>query len=155
MKEIGRKHPPHFVATERHNIPIIVFVTVCTKDRKRILATPAAHDVLRTVWRTQPFWSVGRYVIMPDHIHLFCAPGKFPRRPLSKWIAFWKSLAATQWPHRDQHPIWQRHFWDTQLRRGENYDQKWEYVIENPVRTGLVEESKDWPYQGELNILPW
>ena len=36
-------------------------------------------------------------------------------------------------------PIWQRHFWDTQLRRGESYDQKWDYVMQNPVRAGLAE----------------
>jgi hypothetical protein len=29
MEEAGRKHPPHFAATEPHNTPIIVFLTVC------------------------------------------------------------------------------------------------------------------------------
>jgi len=52
-------------------------------------------------------------------------------------------------------PIWQRDFWDTQLRKGENYDEKWQYVLENPVRAGLVKHSEDWPYQGELNVLEW
>ena len=68
---------------------------------------------------------------------------------------FWKSLAARNWPHRDQLPLWQRHSWDTQLRRGENYDEKWEYVLQNPVRAGLVARTEDWRYQGELNILRW
>jgi len=71
------------------------------------------------------------------------------------WVSFWKSAAARNWPHHDQLPLWQRHSWDTQLRRGENYDDKWEYVLQNPVRTGLVTRSQDWPYQGELNVLKW
>jgi len=51
--------------------------------------------------------------------------------------------------------LWQRHFWDTQLRRGESYGEKWQYVLENPVRAGFVKQSQDWPYQGELNTLTW
>jgi len=155
MNEIGRKHPPHFPPIERHNTAIIIFVTVCTKDRKRILADSGAHEVLRLAWQTKPSWLIGRYVVMPDHVHLFCAPAEFPSRPLLKWVSFWKSAAARNWPHRDQLPLWQRHSWDTQLRRGENYDEKWEYVLQNPVRAGLVARTEDWRYQGELNILRW
>jgi REP element-mobilizing transposase RayT len=155
MEEIGRKHPAHQPMRERHNTPIIVFVTVCTKNRKRILADSAVHDVLLEGWQTRPAWSVGRYVIMPDHIHFFSAPAEFPPRSLAKWISFWKSVASQHWPYANQLPIWQRHFWDTQLRRGENYDDKWEYVVRNPVRAGLVNRREDWPFQGEMNVLRW
>jgi putative transposase len=46
-------------------------------------------------------------------------------------------------------------FWDTQLRRQAHYNEKWEFVRENPVRAGLVHDPDDWPYQGELNHLWW
>jgi hypothetical protein len=36
-------------------------------------------------------------------------------------------------------PIWQRHFWDTPLRRDESYNQKWHYVVENPMRAAPCE----------------
>ena len=52
-------------------------------------------------------------------------------------------------------PLWQRDCWDRQLRTGESYAQKWEYVRNNPVRKGLVANADDWPYQGELNVLEW
>jgi putative transposase len=52
-------------------------------------------------------------------------------------------------------PLWQRDFWDTQLRRSDGYDAQWEYVQHNPVRHGLVENAKDWPYQGEIHVLDW
>jgi len=155
MNENGRKHPAHFPAKERHNAAIIVFLTVCTKDRRNILANNAAHNVFLAAWQTRPSWLVGRYVIMPDHIHLFCAPATLNIPPLERWVRFWKSLATQNWPNAKQLPVWQRHFWDTQLRRGESYDEKWDYVVENPVRAGLVKHSRDWPFQGELNILPW
>ena len=155
MDDAGRRHPPHVPVVERHNISIIVLVTVCAKGRKPILATDSAHDLLRNAWATHPSWLIGRYVIMPDHIHLFCAAAVLPAQPLTKWIAFWKSHVARNWSYPAQLPLWQRHFWDTQLRRGESYDEKWDYVLENPVRSGLANASQDWRYQGELNTLMW
>jgi putative transposase len=60
-----------------------VFVTVCAKHRKPILANPEAHNALRDAWQRAENWLVGRYMIMPEHIHLFCAPillaGNFAR----------------------------------------------------------------------------
>ena len=52
-------------------------------------------------------------------------------------------------------PIFQRDCWDTQLRRGENYHEKWEYVRNNPVRRGLVANADEWPFGGVLNDLLW
>jgi hypothetical protein len=41
----GRKHPIHQPVQERFNTPIIVFVTVCAKNKKRIFANEQAHHV--------------------------------------------------------------------------------------------------------------
>ena len=155
MDAAGRKHPPHFPVIERHNIPIIISLTVCTKNRMPVLANDDCHKLLRETWQTRPTWLAGRYCIMPDHIHLFCAPADLLTQPLEKWVRFWKSGVSRCWPHLRDTPIWQRHFWDTQLRRGESYTEKWDYIMQNPVRAGLVAQAEDWPYQGELNILQW
>src|SRR2546423_8778192 len=74
---------------------------------------------------------------MPDHIHLFCAPAESETQPLLQWVKYWKSSAARNSIKSADGPVWQRHFWDTQLRRSESYDQKWQYVVENPVRAGF------------------
>ncbi len=50
---------------------------------------------------------------------------------------------------------WQRDFWDTQLRSGDSYSEKWAYVERNPVRAGLVESMGCWKWQGEENVLFW
>lgn len=75
--------------------------------------------------------------------------------PLEPWVRFWKAHVSKNWRDPLQLPIWQRDFWDTQLRRTESYEEKWHYVIENPVRAGFVSDSEDWPYQGEINVLDW
>ena len=88
---------------------------------------------------------------MPDHIHLFCAPGTLPPEPLRSWVSFWKRRVT----QAHGSPLWQKNLWDTQLRRHESYAAKWNYVRENPVRAGLVARTEDWAYQGELNPLRW
>lgn len=67
----------------------IVFVTVCTKDRMRWLACPKAHGILRNVWQEADAWLVGRYVLMPDHLHLFASPYNL-RFTIEAWCTYWK-----------------------------------------------------------------
>jgi hypothetical protein len=61
------------------------------------------------------------------------------------------AAAPREWPD----PLWQRDCWDTQLRRGESYSAKWEYVRHNPVRAGLCAAPDEWPFRGEVNELMW
>jgi putative transposase len=150
-----RKRPAHLPAFEHHNRAIIQFVTVCTQDRRPLLANPAAHAVLLAAFQAATWYRVGRYVIMPGHVHLFCAPSTHPPEPLTRWISFWKSHSARHWPGHGGAKLWQRDSWDTQLRATDHYGAKWTYVRENPVRAGLVAHADAWPYQGELNILSW
>ena len=100
-------------------------------------------------------WYVGRYVLMPDHIHLFCAPAKVEYLSVKRWVAYWKSLSSKKWPDANEQPIWQVDVWDRQLRSGDSYSEKWHYVRNNPVRAGLVPNVGSWPFQGELNLLRW
>jgi REP element-mobilizing transposase RayT len=109
---------------------------------------------MREVWRANTSWLVGKYLLMPDHVHFFCAPGEL-HAPLKPWMKSWKSHSARSWPFPKHAPVWQRDSWDTQLRREENYAAKWNYVEMNPVRAGLVDRPEEWPYQGELNELRW
>ncbi len=105
-------------------------------------------------WKQASTWLVGRYVILPDHVHLFCAPSAIDAPPLERWMRYWKSL-VTKTLNTESETVWQRHHWDRQLRLGESYDNKWEYVRSNPVRHGLVARPEEWPYRGELNELRW
>ena len=155
MSATRRKHPVHFPPVQHFNEPAIIFLTVCTQDRKRILASDDIVALLLDSWREATSWMVGRFIVMPDHLHLFCAPAENLARPVNQWVRFWKTLASRRWPRPDEQPIWQLDFWDTQLRCGTHYDEKWEYVRQNPVRGGLVSEPDAWPYQGELNELRW
>jgi putative transposase len=145
-----RKRPAQWPTFENGNQSVLVFVTVCTHERRPLLANPRMHAELVAAWQLSN-WAVGRYMIMPDHLHLFCSPTVFPPAGLRQWVSYWKSLTALHVEGK----LWQRNCWDRQLRSGESYSEKWQYVRQNPVRANLVKASDDWPYQGELNILRW
>jgi putative transposase len=143
---------------ERHNTPIILLVTVCTKDRKPILANREVFELLQRVWCGAKAWQVGRFVLMPDHLHVFCAPGDSGETKafsVKEWVKFWKAAASRQWPRPSEQPVWQVNFWDRQLRQEEHYAERWNYVCENPVRAGLVADTREWPWQGVMNDLSW
>ncbi len=146
-----RSHPVHGVHRTL-NLPTIVFLTICTKDRRPYLATPDIHELLRKVWHKADAWLVGRYVVMPDHIHLFAGPAG-REVTFDQWVRFWKSQFTRECPIKDH--AWQPNHWDRRLRNDESYERKWDYVRQNPMRHGLVKHPDEWPYQGELNRLPW
>ncbi|MFO0851097.1 MAG: hypothetical protein U0871_21455 [Gemmataceae bacterium] len=89
---------------------------------------------------------------MPDHLHLFAVPG-MEEFEFDGWVRYWKSLFRKRHPGKSLR--WQTDHWDTRLRRHDGYEEKWQYVVNNPVRHGLVQRPEDWPHQGELHPLRW
>jgi len=147
----ARRRPTHGVL-EPSGRPVIVFLTVCAKDRERWLTDSEVHSLLVSVWRESTGWLVGRYVLMPNHIHMFVARGDMDIS-LETWVRYWKSIFS----QRHGHPAhrWQAGHWDTRLRSGESHEEKWHYVRANPVRHGLAANPDDWPFQGEVFQLSW
>ncbi len=91
----------------------------------------------------------GRYVLMPDHVHLFVSVPRSFR--LEQYVRLLKQyLNRTLRLTSEASRLWQPGFFDHLIRAHESYQEKWEYVLQNPVRAGLVESSQDWPYQGEI-----
>ena len=114
------------------------------------------------------------YVIMPDHVHFFCSPATNPPHDFHLWMRYWKRLVTQEvWEgERPREPLsrysdiaareyarpprlWQSGCWDTQMRMRDQYENKWLYVRNNPVRKGLSESADDWLYQGVVSDLQW
>lgn len=52
----------------------VYFVTCCVRNRRPVLARPEIAGLLVSAWETSPDvygWMVGRYVVMPDHLHFY------------------------------------------------------------------------------------
>jgi putative transposase len=135
----------------------IYYITACTYNRRRILDRPAVHNgfiqfglraVEHRVW-------VGRYVIMPDHVHLFAGFGP-ESISISAWMkSFKNAISKVLRSALFYGPHWQKGFFDHVIRSEEAYGQKWLYVRNNPVRAGLARSVEDWPYAGEICKLPF
>ena len=132
--------------------PNWVFLTLCTAQRERWLAQVSVQRTLHTIWeRTATAWLVSDFLLMPDHLHLFCAPHD-PRFTLERWIAFWKDRFAKLHPDTG---TFQAGGFHHRLRDSESYAQKWQYVLENPVRAALVAKPEEWPHSGRVHDIRW
>jgi len=133
--------------------PQIYLVTICAHQRMPVLATDAlAGEIVASLQDAseRTGWRVGRYVVMPDHVHFFCAPTP-DAEPLSHFVGRWKSWTTQRaWRLGHAGRLWQPEFFDHLLRHDESYASKWQYVVHNPVRAGLCEDTEQWPYQGEI-----
>jgi REP element-mobilizing transposase RayT len=151
--------PRHLHRLERVWVePQIYLVTTCTHQRRAVLAADALAGELTRALREaseKTGWRVGRYVIMPDHIHFFCAPTP-EAQSLSEFVGQWKRWTTRlSWRHGLKGKLWQREFHDRLLRSGESYAAQWHYVVQNPVTAGLCDTPDDWSYQGDIVPFEW
>jgi putative transposase len=148
--ESGRRNPAPDVYVYSNN-PTIAFLTICTLHRQKCLANTRVHRALVKTWMTADNWLVGHYVIMPDHIHMFCAPNA-EGYSIEQWITYWKRQFRRICKIA---PKFQSRGFHHRLRREDSYAEKLDYMLNNPVRAGLVKTPEDWKFQGVLRILPW
>lgn len=133
--------------------PNILFVTVNAKDAVPWIASATVQNSLAQIWREEATaWLVGDYLIMLDHVHLFCAPHDL-HFDIDTWVEFWKRQFSRR--HLDRSCAWQRKSFHHRLRDRIEYDEKLAYVRENPLRKQLVAKPEDWPYQGRIHDLIW
>jgi len=137
----------------------LFFVTCCVSRRRRVLAETRVARILVDAWAAAPDtygWQVGRYVVMPNHVHFFTGPCRDDAESLSHFVGRWKRWTAREIRNRVVSGFaWQIEFFDHLLRSSESYGAKWEYVRNNPVRAGLVQAAEEWPFQGELSVVQW
>ncbi|HXR08272.1 MAG TPA: transposase [Candidatus Acidoferrum sp.] len=155
--------PPRLpVVFQQYSSPLYL-VTFNTLRRRPLLACAAVHEAFREyAGRGFAFHiATGRYVLMPDHVHIFVRIGH--DITLRRWESglkqcLGKTLKAaghepTTIPGSKLQSFWQPGFFDHLLRDSESYSEKWDYVWRNPVRAGLVARPEDWPYQGEIHTI--
>jgi REP element-mobilizing transposase RayT len=160
MQRKYKRTPPRLpVIFQRYDSPVY-FVTFNTHARRPLLADAAVHAAF-VEFAEQGLElraAVGRYVLMPDHVHAFVCIGH--EMTLGRWVRQLKQHLHKALLRSGQTPVrlpeqtlasfWQPGFVDHLLRHDESYGQKWHYVWENPVRAGLAARPEDWPYQGEI-----
>ena len=123
------------------------FITVSAAGRQSIFANPRyARATFDSLLRGPLFCEAQCLAacLMPDHLHLLViAKQTNIINLLDRWKSFTTNLLHGMGLRG---LVWQRSFHDHALRREEAMRQVAEYIINNPVRRGLVAEWQDYPY---------
>jgi hypothetical protein len=84
---------------------------------------------------------------MPDHLHLL-VEGQTERSDAKKFMALAKQYSGYYYQHEFKARLWQRYGFERVLRSDQNARDVARYIVENPVRAGLVTKPDDYPFLG-------
>lgn len=137
------------------------FFTVNTLRRLPILTEPPVREALREAIRqtrmTAPF-DIDAWVLLPDHLHcIWTLPqgdADFSMRwsKIKRYVSqqcgktFVIDNVCASRTKRHESGLWQRRFWEHQIRDDADFARHADYIHWNPVRHGLVNRAVDWPY---------
>ena len=143
------RHPEHlrtfdYVGEHRY------FLTFCTEDRQRCFVTHEAVNLVRTqIQRAEAEEAIAliAYCYMPDHVH-FLAEGQAEDSDCLRFIKRAKQYSGFHYKATFRHRLWQRYGFEHTLRSDEAAISVARYILENPVRAGLVTRIGDYPFSG-------
>jgi putative transposase len=138
------------------------FFTVVTYRRQRFLCNETVRTALRegiqATQATHPF-TIDGWVLLPDHLHCiwtlpvddadFGIRWAMIKRYVTKQCN--PELKRDDWMKRSKQKrkestIWQRRFWEHQIRDDRDYENHMDYLHYNPVKHGLVAKVANWQY---------
>jgi len=138
------------------------FFTVVTYRRRPLFQYPESRHMLRdVVIKTQkqhPF-RVDAWVLLPDHLHCIWTLPEGDADFSKRWglIKSGFSKQAKSLFHREdwltqskiihrESTLWQRRFWEHQIRNNDDFSRHMDYIHWNPVKHGYVDRVCDWAY---------
>ena len=136
-----RRNLPHM---QRDYTP--QFITFCTKFRQ-VLPDWARDIVLRCcVHDHESRYRLRVAVVMPDHVHIILTPlTNETRCAIISLVEIMKAIKGAS-AHAitrqagNHASVWQEESFDRVVRSSESLDAKVAYILQNPVRKGLVED---------------
>jgi putative transposase len=89
------------------------------------------------------------FVVMPEHAHLLISEPEIGTIATAvQALKISSSLRTTQARDCSEHrsPLWQKRYYDRNIRDYAEFVEKLQYIHRNPVRRGLVERAEDWQW---------
>ena len=138
------------------------FFTVVAYRRRRIFCDEVVRAALgraiRTVRETRPF-TVEAWVLLPDHMHCIWTLTDDDHDYSTRWAEIKRFVVSAcrdrlQVPRlltssareRQESSIWQRRFWEHQIRNELDMARHVDFIHFNPVKHGYAERVCDWPH---------
>lgn len=133
------------------------FFTVNLSDRRSRLLLDnidALRNAFAAVRADHPF-TIGAIVVLPDHLHaLWTLPIDDANYAL-RWrlikTRFSRTLPKTEQRSesrisKGERGIWQRRYWEHEIRSDDDLQRHVDYIHINPVKHGYVKRATDWPH---------
>ena len=133
------------------------FFTVNLADRSTTLLTDHIEVLrasVRRVWEMHSF-HIDAIVVLPEHLHtIWTLPAgdtDYPTRWALIKAGFSRRMSKVEYinaSHRrkGERGIWQRRYWEHQIRDEKDFARHIDYIHYNPVKHGHVSAPRDWPY---------
>ncbi len=126
------------------------FLTFCTFQRRACFTTTAPVHLVRTqILRacSDERMAIVADCYMPDHVHLL-VQGQAEDSDCRRFISRAKQFSGFGYQQVYHRRLWQRYFHERVLRREDDTLSVARYILENPVRAGLVRRILDYPFIG-------
>jgi putative transposase len=126
------------------------FLTFCTFERRRYFehadnVALVCDQFLRA--STEQACELFAYCFMPDHVHLLVEATR-EDADLRRFIKAAKQLSGFYFKQVSQQRLWQRYGYEHVLRQEEVTGAIAKYIVENPLRAGLVADPRAYPHWG-------
>lgn len=145
MKIREKKHRLH---KDLYKGKTTVVITACTKAKTPAFTGKGIVDTVSDFLRDASlkfFCDVVAFCFMPDHLH-FILSGREEESSCLDAIRLFEQRSG-YWFSRQGFPWrWQKDFYDHILRDDEDLIKQIRYIMENPMRKGIVKNWKDYPF---------
>jgi len=128
--------------------PYAYFLTILTKKRdahfKEAQIVSHLINILLETAKSEGF-DVLAYCFMPDHLHILVM-GRDGKSDLKRFMGLFKQKAGYWFKKINNKSLWHISYYDHVLRKEESIESVITYMLENPVRKGLVLDFKEYPF---------
>lgn len=133
------------------------FFTLALQDRKQDWLVRHIDDLRRAfaaVKQHHPFEIIA-VCVLPEHMHLLIKlpenDSDYPARLRMIKAKFSQAIPKTEAvspsrQRKNERGIWQRRYWEHQIRDERDLNAHIDYIHINPVKHGYVSRVADWPY---------
>ncbi len=125
-----------------------IHLTICADRGEPFRAKALAEAVCNSVGRCSELCGYRLYgfTLMPDHLHVLLSP-RASGIAVGAWLRRFKSFTTNEHVKLGgDAPLWQQSGHDHVCRTAETAEGVLAYIVNNPVRAGLVECWQDWPW---------
>jgi len=129
--------------------PNIYFVTCTTHLREPIFLNSRPVDMVLSITNDagEKYGFITLvFCFMPDHLHLLL--GGRENSDLKDYIKAFKQVSAYSYKKEFNNTLWQRSYYEHVLRGDEDVRDSALYILNNPVRAGMVQDFRQYPYSG-------